>query len=198
MSYLVPTVLEKSPFGERAYDIYSRLLRDRIIFLSGPIDDDVANIVNAQLLFLEAEDNKKDIQLYINSPGGVVYDGLAIIDTMNYIKPAVSTICMGMAASMAAVILAAGEKGKRYALPNSRVMIHQPHGGAEGQASDIRIQAEEILTLRTALNDILAKSTGKTLAEVEKDTDRDNFLSAKQAVKYGLIDQVFTHRPHAS
>jgi ATP-dependent Clp protease, protease subunit len=190
MAYLIPTVLEKSQYGERAYDIYSRLLKDRIIFLGGPIDDDVANLINAQLLFLEAEDSKKDIQLYINSPGGSVYAGLAIFDTMNLIKPAVSTICVGLAASMAAVLLSAGEKGKRMALPNSRVMIHQVLGGAEGQASDIKIQAEEILRLKDSLNSILATTTGKAVGEVEKDTDRDYYLTAEQAQKYGLIDQV--------
>jgi ATP-dependent Clp protease, protease subunit len=195
MSYLVPTVLEKSQFGERAYDIYSRLLRDRIIFLGGPINSDVANIINAQLLFLESEDSKKDIQLYINSGGGSVYDGLAILDTMRYIKPAVSTICIGLAASMAAVLLAAGEKGKRFALPNSRIMIHQPHGGSEGQASDIQIQAEEILALRLTLNKILAESTGQPLETISKDTDRDNFFAPDKAKKYGLIDSILINRP---
>ncbi|MCC2631492.1 MAG: ATP-dependent Clp protease, proteolytic subunit ClpP, ATP-dependent Clp protease, protease subunit [Patescibacteria group bacterium] len=192
MAYLIPTVLEKSQFGERAYDIYSRLLRDRIIFLGGPIDDDVANLINAQLLFLESEDPKKDIQLYINSPGGSVYAGLAILDTMNHIKPAVSTICVGLAASMAAVLLAAGEKGKRTSLPNSRVMIHQVLGGAEGQASDIKIQAEEILRLKETLNKILADTTGQPYEKVDRDTDRDYYLTAEQAKEYGLIDKVIT------
>jgi len=190
MSYLVPTVIEKTPMGERAYDIYSRLLKDRIIFLGGPIDDAVANIVIAQLLFLQSEDPKKDISLYINSPGGVVYSGLAIIDTMNHIKPQVSTICTGMAASMASVILSAGAKGKRFILPNSEVMIHQPHGGSEGQASDIEISAKQILKLRASLNKILAKNTGKPLAQVEKDVDRDFFMGAEEALKYGIVDEV--------
>lgn len=192
MAYLIPTVLEKSQFGERAYDIYSRLLRDRIIFLGGPIDDDTANLINAQLLFLESEDPKKDIQLYINSPGGSVYAGLAILDTMNLIKPAVSTICVGLAASMAAVLLAAGEKGKRTSLPHSRVMIHQVLGGAEGQASDIKIQAEEILRLKEELNKILADTTGQPYEKVDRDTDRDYYLTAAQAKEYGLIDRVIT------
>jgi ATP-dependent Clp protease protease subunit len=190
MSYLIPTVLEKSQFGERAYDIYSRLLKDRIIFLGGAIDNDVANLINAQLLFLESEDDKKDIKLYINSPGGSVYAGLSIFDTMNYIKPAVSTICVGMAASMGAFLLAAGEKGKRFALPNSRILIHQVLGGAEGQASDIKIQAEEILHLKESLNKILAERTGQTYAKIDKDTDRDYYMSAKAAAEYGLIDKV--------
>lgn len=190
MSYLIPTVLEKTPYGERAYDIYSRLLKDRIIFLGGPINDDVANLINAQLLFLESEDSKKDIQMYINSPGGSVYSGLAIMDTMNYVKPAVSTICIGMAASMGAVLLAAGEKGKRFALPNAKVMIHQVLGGAEGQASDIQIQAEEILRLKHKLNQVLAERTGQKLAKVEKDTDRDYYMEASAAAEYGLIDKV--------
>ncbi|HSI20468.1 MAG TPA: ATP-dependent Clp endopeptidase proteolytic subunit ClpP [Verrucomicrobiae bacterium] len=190
MSYLIPTVLEKTQHGERAYDIYSRLLRDRIIFLGGPIDSDVANLINAQLLFLEAEDPKKDIQMYINSPGGSVYAGLSIMDTMNYVKPDVATICVGMAASMGAVLLAAGEKGKRHSLPNSRIMIHQVLGGAEGQASDIKIQAEEILSLKDSLNKILAERTGQDIAKIEKDTDRDYYLTAAAAKEYGLIDAV--------
>jgi len=190
MSYLIPTVLEKSQFGERAYDIYSRLLRDRIIFLVGPIDSDVANLINAQLLFLESEDPKKDIQLFINSPGGSVYDGLSIYDTMNYIKPDVSTICVGLAASMGAVLLSSGAKGKRISLPNSRILIHQVLGGAEGQASDIKIQAEEILKLKDSLNKILADNTGQDLAKIERDTDRDYYLSAAGAKEYGLIDKV--------
>jgi len=192
MSYLIPTVLEKSQFGERAYDIYSRLLKDRIIFLGGAIDSDVANLINAQLLFLESEDATKDIQLYINSPGGSVYAGLSIFDTINYIKPDVSTICVGMAASMGAVLLAAGTKGKRVSLPNSRIMIHQVLGGAEGQASDIKIQAEEILSLKDTLNKILAERTGQTLEKIDKDTDRDYYLTATAAKQYGLIDRVIT------
>lgn len=190
MAFLIPTVLEKSQFGERAYDIYSRLLKDRIIFLGGPIDDDMANLINAQLLFLESEDPKKDIQLYINSPGGSVYAGLAIYDTMQYIKPDVSTMCVGIAASMAAVLLSSGAKGKRIALPNSRVLIHQVLGGAEGQASDIKIQAEEILKLKESLNKILAENTGQPYEKIDKDTDRDYYLTAKQAKTYGLIDKV--------
>lgn len=190
-SMLIPMVVEKSQFGERAYDIYSRLLKERIIFLGGPIDDDAANLVIAQLLFLEAEDPKKDISLYINSPGGTVTAGLAILDTMNHVKPAVSTVCVGMAASAAAVILSAGEKGKRYALPNAEVMIHQPHGGAEGQATDIEITAKQILKLRERLNRILAKNTGQSLEKVEKDVERDFFMTADEAKKYGLIDQVY-------
>jgi ATP-dependent Clp protease protease subunit len=190
MSYLIPTVLEKSQFGERAYDIYSRLLRDRIIFLGGPINDEVANVINAQLLFLESEDQKKDIQLYINSPGGSVDAGLAILDTMNYIQPDVSTICMGLAASMGAVLLAAGEKGKRVSLPNSRILIHQVLGGVEGQASDIKIHAEEILRTKETLNRILAERTGQTYEKIDHDTDRDYIMSAKQAVDYGIIDRV--------
>jgi ATP-dependent Clp protease protease subunit len=190
MSYLIPTVLEKTQFGERAYDIYSRLLKDRIIFLGGPIDNDVANLINAQLLFLAAEDPKKDIQLYINSPGGSVYAGLSIYDTMHYIQPDVSTICIGMAASMGAVLLASGAKGKRIALPNSKIMIHQVLGGAEGQASDIKIQAEEIMSLKEKLNQILADHSGQKLAKVEKDTDRDYYMAASAAKSYGLIDTV--------
>lgn len=190
MSYLIPTVIEKTVQGERAYDIYSRLLKDRIIFLGGPIDDEVANLVIAQLLFLEAEDGKKDIQMYINSPGGSVYAGMAIYDTMKYIKPAVSTICVGMAASMAAFLLAGGENGKRFSLPNSRILIHQPMGGTQGQASDIKIQAEEILKVRDEMNKILAKNTGQLLEKVSKDTDRDFYMRADEAMKYGIIDKV--------
>ncbi len=190
-SMLVPMVVEKSQFGERAYDIYSRLLKERVVFLGGPIDDDVANLVIAQLLFLEAEDPKRDISLYINSPGGVVTAGLAIVDTMNHVKPSVSTVCVGMAASAAAVILSAGEKGKRYALPNAEVMIHQPHGGAQGQATDIEITAKQILKLRERLNKIMAKNTGQPLAKIEKDVERDFFLSADEAKKYGIVDKVF-------
>ncbi|MCC7004992.1 ATP-dependent Clp endopeptidase proteolytic subunit ClpP [Candidatus Nomurabacteria bacterium] len=187
---LIPTVIEKSQFGERAYDIYSRLLREGIIFLGGPIDDNVANIIIAQLLFLQSEDPKKDISLYINSPGGQVSAGLAILDTMNHIKNDVSTVCVGMAASMAAVILSAGKKGKRYSLPNSEIMIHQPHGGAEGQASDIEISARRILKNRETLNKILAENTGQTLNKIEKDVDRDFFMDPEEAKKYGIIDKV--------
>ncbi len=188
---LIPMVIEKSQFGERAYDIYSRLLRERIIFLGGGIDDDVANLIIAQLLFLESEDPKKDISLYINSPGGSVTAGLAILDTMNHVKPAVSTVCVGMAASAAAVILSAGEKGKRYALPNAEVMIHQPWGGAQGQATDIEITAKHIIATRERLNKILSKNTGQPLAKVEKDVDRDYFMMADDAKKYGIIDSVY-------
>jgi len=190
-SMLIPMVIEKSQFGERAYDIYSRLLRERIVFLGGGIDDDVANLIIAQLLFLEAEDPKKDISLYVNSPGGSVTAGLAILDAMNHIKPDVSTVCVGMAASAAAVILAAGEKGKRYALPNSEVMIHQPWGGAQGQATDIEITAKHIIATRERLNKILAKSTGQPLAKIEKDVERDYFMTADEAKKYGVIDTVY-------
>ncbi len=188
---LVPMVLEKSQFGERAYDIYSRLLKDRIIFLGGPIESEVANLVIAQLLFLESEDPKKDIQFYINSPGGSVTATLAMVDTMNHIKPAVSTVCVGMAASGAAVLLAAGEKGKRFALPNAEVMIHQPSGGAEGQATDIEITARHILATRERLNKMLAKMTGQTVEKIEKDVERDFFMTADEAKKYGIIDQVY-------
>ena len=187
---LIPTVIEKSQFGERAYDIYSRLLKENIIFLDGPIHDDVANIVIAQMLFLQSEDPKKDIRLYINSPGGSVTDGMAIVDTMNHIKNDVSTVCVGMAASMGAVILSAGTKGKRYALPNAEVMIHQPHGGSEGQASDIEISAKRIIKMRENLNKMLAKNTGQPLSKIEKDGDRDFFMSAEEAKKYGIIDKV--------
>ncbi|MEI6296602.1 MAG: ATP-dependent Clp endopeptidase proteolytic subunit ClpP [bacterium] len=187
---LIPTVIEKTHSGERAYDIYSRLLKDRIIFLGGAIDDEVANIVIAQLLFLESEDPKKDVILYVNSPGGMVTAGLAIIDTMNHLKCDVSTVCVGLAASMGAVILSSGAKGKRYALPNSEIMIHQPHGGAEGQASDIEISAKRILKNREILNKILAKQTGQTLSKIEKDVDRDFFLDSDEAKKYGIIDDV--------
>lgn len=190
-SMLVPMVIEKSQFGERAYDIYSRLLKERIVFLGGPIDDDVANLVIAQLLFLEAEDPKKDISLYINSPGGSVTATLAMVDTMNHVKPNVSTVCVGMAASGAAILLSAGEKGKRFALPNAEVMIHQPHGGAEGQATDIEITAKQILKLRAVLNRILSKNTGQPLAKIEKDVERDFFMTADEAKKYGLVDKVF-------
>lgn len=189
MNY-VPMVVEQSGRGERAYDIYSRLLKDRIIFLGGPIDDNVANVVIAQLLFLESEDPDKDIHLYINSPGGVVTAGLAIYDTMQYIKPDVSTICIGQAASMGSVLLAAGAKGKRYALPYSRIMIHQPLGGAQGQSTDIQIQACEILRIRDILTEILKEHTGQSVDKLMADTERDNFMSAKEAKEYGLIDEV--------
>ena len=191
-SMLVPMVIEKSQFGERAYDIYSRLLKERIVFLGGQIDDDTANLVIAQLLFLEAEDPKKDISLYINSPGGSVTATLAMVDTMNHVKPAVSTVCVGMAASGAAILLSAGAKGKGFALPNAEVMIHQPHGGAEGQATDIEITAKQILKLRANLNRILAKNTGQALAKIEKDVERDFFMTAEEAKKYGLVDKVFS------
>jgi ATP-dependent Clp protease protease subunit len=191
---LVPMVIETSGRGERAYDIYSRLLRERVIFLVGEVNDQTANLVIAQMLFLESENPEKDISLYINSPGGSVSAGLAIFDTMNFIKPEVSTLCMGMAASMGAFLLCAGTKEKRFALPNSRVMIHQPLGGARGQASDIEIQAREILYLREQLNGILANRTGQTIETIAKDTDRDNFMSAEQAKEYGLIDKVITSR----
>ena len=189
-SYLVPTVIEQTAHGERAYDIYSRLLKDRIIMLSGEINDYTANIVVAQLLFLAAEDPDKDINLYINSPGGSVTAGFAIFDTMNYIKCDVSTICVGMAASMGAFLLSAGAKGKRYALPNSEVMIHQPLGGAQGQATEIAIAAKHILKTRDKLNNILSAQTGQPLEKIEQDTERDNFMSAEEAVAYGLVDQV--------
>ena len=192
MSILIPTVIEKSPFGERAYDIYSRLLKDNIVFLGGPIDDNMANIVIAQLLFLQSADPKKEIALYINSPGGSVTATLAIIDTMTYIKNDVSTVCVGIAASGAALILSAGAKGKRLALTNSEVMIHQPLGGAEGQASDIEISAKHILKTRAAINKLLAKNTGQPLSKIEKDVDRDFFMDAEEAKKYGIIDSVMT------
>ena len=191
----VPIVVEQSERGERSYDIYSRLLKDRIIFLGGPIDDNVANAVIAQMLFLEAEDPDKDIHLYINSPGGVVTAGMAIYDTMQYIKPDVSTICVGSAASMGAVLLTAGAKGKRYALPHARVMIHQPLGGVQGQASEIEIHAREILRMREELNGILSSRSGQDIEVVARDTDRDNFMSAQDAVEYGLIDEVLTREP---
>jgi ATP-dependent Clp protease protease subunit len=190
----VPMVIEQSGRGERAYDIYSRMLKERVIFLVGPVADQMANLVVAQLLFLESENPDKDISLYINSPGGSVYAGLAIYDTMQFIKPDVSTLCTGMAASMGAFLLAAGQKGKRYSLPNSRIMIHQPSGGAQGQASDIQIVAKEILELRDRLNRILADVTGQPIARIENDTDRDNYLSAEAARDYGLIDRVLTKR----
>ncbi len=191
---LVPIVVEQTSRGERSYDIYSRLLKDRIIFIGTPIDDNVANLVIAQLLFLESEDPDKDINIYINSPGGVIYAGLAIYDTMQYIKPDVSTICVGLAASMGAVLLTAGTKGKRYALPNSRMMMHQPLGGAQGQAVDIEIHAKEILRIRESLNGILASHTGQSVERIAQDTDRDYYMSAQQAVEYGLVDAVFEKR----
>ncbi|MEZ5465700.1 MAG: ATP-dependent Clp endopeptidase proteolytic subunit ClpP [Lysobacteraceae bacterium] len=195
---LVPMVVEQTSRGERAYDIYSRLLKERVIFLVGPVDDYMANVVVAQLLFLEADNPDKDINLYINSPGGVVTAGMAIYDTMQFIKPDVSTICVGQAASMGSLLLAAGAKGKRYALPNSRVMIHQPHGGAQGQASDIDIQAREILKMRERLNQILSAHTGQPIEQIAKDTDRDNFKSAEEAKAYGLVDAVLERRPDDS
>lgn len=194
MSNLVPIVVEQSNRGERAYDIYSRLLKDRIIFIGGPIDDTVANLVIAQLLFLEAEDPEKDVHLYINSPGGVVTAGMAIYDTMQYIKPPVSTICMGQAASMGSFLLAAGEKGKRFALPYSRIMIHQPLGGVQGQATEIEIHAREILRMKDTLNKLLAKHTGQPLEVVARDTERDFFMSAEEAKQYGIVDEVFQVR----
>lgn len=187
---LIPTVIEKEGHGERAYDIYSRLLKDRIIFLGEPIDDHMANLIIAQLLFLESQDKSKDIKLYVNSPGGSVTAGLAIYDTMQYIKPDVSTICVGMAASMAAVLLAGGAKGKRFALPNSEIMIHQVMGGAEGQAIDIKIRAERIIRMRDRLNQILADHTGRPVKQVEKDTDRDYFMAAEEALRYGILDSI--------
>ena len=193
MSY-IPYVVEKTGRGERSYDIYSRLLKDRIIMLSGEVNDAVASSIVAQMLFLEAEDPEKDIYFYINSPGGVVTAGMAIFDTMNYIRPDIATICIGQAASMGAFLLSSGEKGKRYALPHARIMIHQPLGGAQGQATDIAIQAEEILRMKAELNSILAKNTGQSIKKIEKDTDRDNFLSADEAVDYGLIDKVLSGR----
>jgi ATP-dependent Clp protease protease subunit len=189
---LIPTVIEKSQFGERAYDIYSRLLNDRIIFLGGPIDDHVANLIIAQLLYLENVDSKKDIHLYINSPGGSVTAGLAIIDTMNFIKSDVSTICVGIAASMGALILSSGKKGKRYSLPNSEVMIHQVMGGTEGQASDIAINAKHILRTKDTLNKILASNTSKKMEQVEKDSDRDYWMTSDEAKKYGIVDDIIT------
>jgi len=195
---LVPMVVEQSGRGERAYDIYSRLLKERVIFLVGPVNDATANLVVAQMLFLESENPDKDIYFYINSPGGSVSAGLAIYDTMQFIKPDVSTLCIGQAASMGAFLLTAGAKGKRYCLPNSRVMIHQPLGGFQGQASDIEIHAKEILYLKARLNDMLAKHTGKTLEEIDRDTDRDNFMSADESVSYGLVDKVLTSRIEAS
>lgn len=192
--HLVPMVVEQTPRGERAFDIYSRLLKERVVFVVGPIDDHMANLIVAQLLFLESENPDKDIHLYINSPGGVITSGLSILDTMRFIKPDVATMCLGQAASMGAVLLAAGAKGKRYLLPHSRVMIHQPHGGAQGQATDIEIQAREILYMREKLNQILAEATGKPLDKIAKDVERDFFMNAEQAKEYGLIDEVLTER----
>jgi len=191
----IPYVIEQRGREERVYDIFSRLLKDRIIFIGSPIDDEVANTVVAQLLFLEAENPERDIYLYINSPGGLITAGLAIYDTIQYIKPDVSTICVGMAASMGALLLAAGTKGKRFALPNSRIMIHQPLGGAEGQAADVKIRAEELMRLRKIVNEILAKHTGKTVKKIEKDTDRDFYMSPEEAKNYGIIDEVINTRP---
>ena len=194
LNQLVPIVVEQTGRSERAFDIYSRLLKERIIFLGTPVEDTMASLVIAQLLFLEAEDSEKDIYLYINSPGGIISSGMGIYDTMQYIKPEVATICLGQAASMGAFLLAGGAKGKRSALPNSRIMIHQPMGGAEGQATDIKIQAEEIIRIKKQLNTILSKNTGQTIKKIEADTDRDNYLSAKEAKDYGLIDTILTKR----
>ena len=194
LNQLVPIVVEQTGRSERAFDIYSRLLKERIVFMGTPIDDSMASLIIAQLLFLEAEDSEKDIYLYINSPGGIITSGMGIYDTMQYIKPDVSTICLGQAASMGAFLLAGGAKGKRSALPNSRIMIHQPMGGTEGQAADIKIQAEEILRMKKQLNTILAKNTGKTLKKIETDTDRDNYLTSREAKTYGLIDSILTKR----
>jgi len=194
LNQLVPIVIEQTGRSERAFDIYSRLLKERIVFLGTPIDDTIASLIIAQLLFLEAEDSEKDIYLYINTPGGIITSGLGIYDTMQYIKPDVSTICLGQAASMGAFLLAGGTKGKRSALPNSRIMIHQPMGGTEGQAADIKIQAEEILRMKKQLNTILAKNTGKSFKKIEADTDRDNYLTSKEAKAYGLIDSILTKR----
>jgi len=190
--YLIPTVIEKSNFGERAYDIYSRLLKDRVIFLGSPIDDGVANTVIAQLLFLESEDKTKDIKLYINTPGGSVTAGMAVYDTMHYVKPDVVTICVGLAGSMGAVLLAAGAKGKRFVLPNSEVLLHQVMGGAEGQAVDIKIRAEHIIKIRDRINEILSHHTGQSLEKIGRDTDRDFFMSAEEAKKYGLVDKIIS------
>jgi ATP-dependent Clp protease protease subunit len=194
----IPMVVEQTGRGERAYDIYSRLLKDRIVFLGSAITDDVANVMTAQFLFLESEDPERDIYFYINSPGGSVTSGLAIYDTMQYIRPQISTVCVGQAASMGAVLLAAGAKGKRFALPHARIMIHQPLGGFQGQATDIDIQAREILRMREELNSILMKHTGQSLKKIEKDTDRDLFMTGKQAQEYGLVDEVITNRPETA
>lgn len=194
-SHLIPTVIEQTNRGERAFDIFSRLLKERIIFLTGEVNDHVSSLICAQLLFLESENPKKDISFYINSPGGVVTSGLAMYDTMQYIKPPVSTVCIGQAASMGSLLLTAGAPGKRFALPNARIMIHQPHGGAQGQAADIEIQAQEILRLRARLNDMYVKHTGQKLPAIEKAMDRDNFMSSEEAKKFGLIDEVVTSHP---
>ena len=194
---LIPTVIEKSSFGERAYDIYSRLLRENIVFLGGPIDDHVANLIVAQLLFLQSEDPKKEISLYINSPGGQIHSGMAIIDTMMHLKNDIATYCVGMAASMGAVILSCGTKGKRYILPNAEVMIHQPSGGAQGQATDIEIHAQEILKTRERLNRILSERTGQPVEKIARDTERDNFMSADDALSYGIVDKIFVKRGDA-
>ena len=193
-STLIPMVVEQTARGERAFDIYSRLLKERVIFLTGPINDQISNLVVAQLLFLESENPKKDISIYINSPGGVISSGLAIYDTMQFVSPSISTLCIGQAASKGALLLAGGEKGKRFALPNSRIMIHQPLGGFQGQASDIEIHAQEILLMKKKVNEILSKHTGKSLKTVEKDTDRDNFLNAEESKKYGIIDEILEER----
>ncbi|MFP3028988.1 MAG: ATP-dependent Clp endopeptidase proteolytic subunit ClpP [Arsenophonus sp.] len=191
---LVPMVIEQTSRGERSYDIYSRLLKERIIFLTGPVEDQMANLVVAQMLFLEAENPDKDINLYINSPGGVITAGMSIYDTMQFIKPDISTICIGQACSMSAFLLTAGTKGKRYCLPNSRVMIHQPLGGFQGQASDVEIHAKEILKIKSRMNELMANHTGKKIKEIENDTERDRFLSAEEAVSYGLVDKIYTNR----
>ncbi|MCP3925335.1 MAG: ATP-dependent Clp endopeptidase proteolytic subunit ClpP [Desulfobacterales bacterium] len=191
---LIPMVVEQTSRGERSYDIYSRLLKDRIVFLGSAVNDDVSNLIVAQLLFLESEDPEKDINFYINSPGGVITSGMAIYDTMQYIKPDVSTLCIGQAASMGALLLSAGKKGKRFSLPNSRIMIHQPSGGAQGQASDIEIQAQEIIRMKKSLNELMALHTGQTVKKIEKDTNRDNFMSGIEASDYGLVDHVVTNR----
>jgi ATP-dependent Clp protease protease subunit len=198
MSILVPFVVEQTGRGERSYDIFSRLLKDRIVFVGGMVNDELANLVTAQLLFLESEDPDKPINMYINSPGGSVTAGLAMYDTMQFVKPAVETLCVGQAASMAAVLLCAGAKGHRYALPHARVLIHQPHGGAEGQAVDIDIQVREALRQRELVNNILSHHTGQNIKKIEKDTDRDNFMTAPQAVDYGLVDEILSARPHKS
>ncbi len=197
-SELVPMVIEHTHRGERAYDIYSRLLKDRIIFIGSPITDDLANVVIAQMLFLESEDPEKDIHIYVNSPGGAVTAGLAIYDTMQYVRPEISTLCMGQAASMGAILLAAGTKGKRFALPHARIMIHQPMGGFQGQASDVEIHAKEILRMREELNNLLAHHTGRDVSEIASDTDRDNFMDCHEAKKYSIIDEVVTFPPKAS
>jgi ATP-dependent Clp protease, protease subunit len=198
MNNLVPMVVEQTSRGERSYDIFSRLLKERIIFLTGQVNDNVSGLITAQLLFLEAENPKKDIAFYINSPGGIVTSGLGIYDTMQYIRPKVTTICIGQACSMGSLLLAAGEPGQRFSLPNSRIMIHQPSGGAQGQATDIEIQAKEILSLRKRLNDIYVQHTGRKLAEIEKAMDRDNFMSPDEALKFGLIDEIYSKRPAIS